>query len=83
MPQQSQRITGIPEWDHWLLLPSETEGAGKTQLQRWDLGMALQDSTGGSQRMIEFQPHGSHLDQLVLGLVHRVLDQSVGFGSDH
>lgn len=69
-PLQSQRITAIPEWDHWLLSPSETEDAGKTQPHHCDLGVALQDSTGGSWRMMEFQPCVSSLGQLVLGLVH-------------
>lgn len=78
-PQQSQRITAIPERDHWLLFPSETVDAGKTQPQHWDLGVALQDSTGGFWRIMEFQPCGSSLGQLVLGLVHWVLGQLVGF----
>lgn len=71
-PQQSQRITAIPEWDHWLRFPLEPEGAGKTQRHHWDLGFGG-GSTGGTQRMTEVRPHGSSLAQLVLGLVHWVL----------
>lgn len=74
MPQQSQRITGIPEWDHWLLFPSQTEGAGKAQRQRWDLGWLSR--TAVSPRITELQPHGSYLGQVVLGLAHWVLGQS-------
>lgn len=53
---------------------SFSEGAGKAQRQRWDLGWLSR--TAVSPRITELQPHGSYLGQVVLGLAHWVLGQS-------